>query len=128
MAGKQRHPTHMIAGEDFARMIPTAYQKEEGANKRFFLHGPEVIHIRDALVKYLADCHPAIKKITSVPMLMVRIMGMLTRNQEMKVMYDFMSFFNKYGDFGDPTQANEILGAPQITFDQWLAEHKAAIQ
>ncbi len=38
-----------------------------------------------------------------------------------------MKYYAKVGDIGDPKDANEILGAPKITLDEWLEKKKSAV-
>jgi hypothetical protein len=38
-----------------------------------------------------------------------------------------MAYFDKVGEMGDPTEANQLLGAPETTLDEWIEKRKAAI-
>jgi hypothetical protein len=35
-----------------------------------------------------------------------------------------MAYFDKAGELGDPTEANQILGAPKTTLDAWMEQKK----
>ncbi|RPJ15862.1 MAG: hypothetical protein EHM33_34470 [Chloroflexi bacterium] len=59
-------------------MVSTAYLSEEGANKRFRVLGPEAIQMHEALRRYCAVFHPEIKKVTTMPFWLVRLMATLT--------------------------------------------------
>ncbi len=42
----------------------------------------------------------------------------------MKFGIKLLAFCEKVGEGGDPSQANRILGAPEITLDEWLKRRK----
>jgi uncharacterized protein YbjT (DUF2867 family) len=124
MIGKQPLPVHLFAAEDLARMVSNAYQKEEAANKRFTIFGPEAMTIKDALLRYCSVLHPEVDKVSSMPAWLAKLMGTLMRNPAMKFGAELMGYFEKTAKGGDPAEANAILGAPQITFDAWLESRK----
>jgi len=124
--GKQPYPLHWFAADDFGRMVATAYQKDEALNKKLFIHGPEPIRTHDAVKRYCEALHPEIKKITSIPYWMAKIIAWLIRNDDMKIAIQATSFYEKaHGEAGDPSEANQLLGAPTTTLDQWLEQRKA---
>ncbi len=123
--GKQPNPYHFVAAEDYARMVSTAYTLEEAANRRFIIHGPEGILFHEALKRYCAVFHPEIKKISTYPYWLANIIAALKGSEEMKFASEFMAFFEKVGEQGDPTEANRLLGAPRITLNEWLKRRKA---
>ena len=42
----------------------------------------------------------------------------------MKSISDFMAAFEKIGELGDPSEANRILSAPEITLSGWLKKQR----
>ena len=38
---------------------------------------------------------------------------------------EMMAYFEKVGEMGDPTEANQLLDAPTITLDAWIEHRKA---
>jgi uncharacterized protein YbjT (DUF2867 family) len=126
--GKQPYPYHWAAAEDCARMVSTAYVFGEAANKRFLVLGPEAIQMDEALRRYCAVFHPDIKKISSMPFWLVKMLAIITRNQELKGAGEMMSYFEKVGErSNNPANDNCILGAPTITLDMWLEKRKARL-
>jgi len=123
--GKQPTPLHWVAADDYARMVSASYGLEGAANKKFFIHGPESILIHEALRRYCAVFHPEIEKISTMPYWLVNFIATITRKKEMKFAGELMAFFEKVGEGGDPTEANRIFGAPEITLDKWLGQRKA---
>jgi uncharacterized protein YbjT (DUF2867 family) len=118
--GKLHHPYHFIAAEDLARMVANAYLKEEAANKRFFIHGPESMLFMEALEKVRAGMYPEVKRISTTPIWMGKIIARVSGNEKMKYAVDLMSYFEKTPEKGDPAEACQILGKPEITLDRWL--------
>jgi hypothetical protein len=35
-----------------------------------------------------------------------------------------MAYFDKVGELGDPTEANQLLGAPTTTLDAWIEQRR----
>ena len=106
-------------------MVSTAFQREEAAQKRFFLHGPESIGFAEALQRYCAALHPEIEKVSNMPIWMAKLMATILRSSELKSAATLMAYFEKVPEGGDPSEANRILGAPVITLDDWLVQQQA---
>jgi uncharacterized protein YbjT (DUF2867 family) len=124
--GKQPYPYHWVATEDVARMVSTSYMREEAANKRILVLGPEAIRMQEALRRYCAVFHPDIKTVTSMPFWLVRLLATLTRDHGLKAAGEMMAYFEKVGEGNPPTQAGPVVGAPTITLDTWLEKRNAA--
>jgi len=122
--GKQPHPYHWVAADDIARMVSTAYGLGEEATKRFIVHGPEAIGMHEALRRYCAVFQPDIKKVSSMPFWLVKLLATLTGNQELKGAGELMSYFEKVGEGSNPAKVNCISGAPTMTLDLWLQKKK----
>ena len=120
LMGKQPLPVHLFAAKDLARMISKAYQLEEAQNKRFYVYGPEAMTMKTALERYCAKFHPEVEKISVMPIWMAKLLGTLTGNEMLKFASGLMGYFDKTPETGDPTEANQILGAPAITLDAWM--------
>ena len=120
MMGKQPHPWHWFAADDFARMVSAAYGLEEAANKRFFVHGPQAILMQDALERARAALRPEIPSVSAMPLWLARVMGTVTRNEMLKFAAELIGYFEKTPEGGDPAEANRLLGAPETTLDAWL--------
>jgi NADH dehydrogenase len=127
MIGEQPEPYHWFAAEDMARMVSTAFQREEAANKRLYIHGPEAIMMREALERYCQAFFPEGKSVSVMPIWLAKVMGTIMRNEMLKFAAGLMAYFEKVGEPGDPTEANQLLGAPTTTLDAWIAQRKAAI-
>ena len=125
--GKQPNPYHFIAADDYARMVTTSYELDEAINKRFIIHGPEGILFHEAVEQYCNALHPEIKKVSTMPYWLAAIISRVKRKKEIKIVSDFMAAFEKIGELGDPSEANKILGTPEIKLSDWLQQKKAQV-
>jgi uncharacterized protein YbjT (DUF2867 family) len=116
-----RHPTpyHWFAADDMARMIARAYQTEDAAGRRLFIHGPEAIAMREALERVVRALHPEVEKVTVMSARFARFLGTVTRNPMLKFAGELMAYFDRVGELGDPAEANELVGAPTTTLEEW---------
>jgi hypothetical protein len=101
-------------------MVSTAYGLGEEATGRFIVHGPEAIRMDEALRRYCAVFHPDIKKVTSMPFWLVRMLATFTGNRELKGAGELMSYFEKVGEGSKSPKVNDVLGAPTTTLGLWL--------
>ncbi len=135
MIGKQPHPYRWVAVEDYARMVAAAYLKstsenptrnaEPGTlNQIYHVLGPEYHHMRDLLVKYVKAVHPEIKKVSDVPLWMMKLIGFLSGKKEIKGVADLYGYFEKDREQGDPAFTDALLGKTEITFEKWMAGRK----
>lgn len=122
MFGKQPLPWSWLAADDLGRMLVKAYQIEEAKNQTFYIHGPEKMPMKDILLKYAQKKQPGIKKITAMPFGMMKFIAFITGKKQLKMATKLFAYFEKTPEMGDPTEANQLLGAPGITFEEWLKE------
>ena len=96
------------------------------------LSGCDAAHIsiesdrEDECVGHGRVLHPEIKKFRRIPYFLPRLIASNGRNAELKAGLDIVSYLERMGERGDPTEANAILGAPQLTLKQWLRTGNAA--
>ncbi|MBC8186056.1 NAD(P)H-binding protein [candidate division KSB1 bacterium] len=117
--GKQPNPFHWLAAADYAKLVSNAFKTDAAKNKKFYIHGPEEIRMHDALQKYVQKFHPDIK-VSTMPYWLIKIIALLSRKSELKMIVSLMEYFEKVPEKGDPTEANEILGSLKITLDEWI--------
>jgi NADH dehydrogenase len=125
MIGDQPLPVHWFAADDMARMVSDAYQREDAANKKLFVYGPEVITTVEALERYCRAFHPDVESVTLMPIEAARGMAASTGNPMLGFFAELMAYFEKVGEPGNPAEANELLGAPRTTLDAWIEQRKA---
>lgn len=123
--GKQPFPWHFLAAADYARMVSRAYTTPEAAGKALYIYGPVGITMEEAMERYRTACVPE-AKLTKVPFLILWLMSRMPGRQELRnVGYPIMRYFSKVQETGDPAEANELLGAPTTTLEQWCAAQRA---
>jgi len=120
MIGKQPNPYRWVAADDYAGMVATAYATPEARNNIFFVFGPEYHKMRDLLVEYVRKAHPEIKKVSDIPLWMMKLIGTLTGKKEMKMVASLYGYFEKAREQGDPAFTDKLLGKPETTFEKWL--------
>jgi uncharacterized protein YbjT (DUF2867 family) len=125
--GKKPILYHLVAAKDYARMVSVSYRLEEAANKKLFVHGPEAVTMYEALRRYCSVFRPEIRKISTMPFWLVRLIATVRRDKQMKFGGELISLSEKVGEGGDPTEANRILGAPQTTLEEWIRQRKAKL-
>jgi uncharacterized protein YbjT (DUF2867 family) len=122
--GKQPNSFHWVAAEDFARMITTAYKKSEALNKIFYILGPEPFLMKNLLEKYCRENFAGIKKVSTVPIGMMKFIAILSRNTQLKFVAEMFAYFEKVKEVCDTKETNLLLGKPEITFENWLLNSK----
>ncbi|OFX31588.1 MAG: hypothetical protein A2X08_10005 [Bacteroidetes bacterium GWA2_32_17] len=122
--GKQPNLYHFIAVDDYAKMVLTAYQKDEAKNKRFIVHGKEGILFKQALEMYVRERNPSIKSVSVMPYLMAKLVAVIANKREMKEVAALMQFFEKVRELGNPQETYKILGIPEISLEKWIKKQK----
>jgi uncharacterized protein YbjT (DUF2867 family) len=125
MIGDHPLPVHWFAADDLARMVATAFERKEAANRKLFIHGPEVITVVGALEQYCRAFHPEVESVPVMPIDAARAAAASTGNQMLAFFAELMAYFEKVGEMGDPSEANELLGAPATTLHAWIEQRLA---
>ena len=119
--GRQAHPLHMLAADDFARMVSRSFQRPEAANRSLFVHGPEPVTIPEALRLYCALVEPG-KRVVAMPLRFMSILDALFMGRRLRGTIELMGAMQRVGERGDPSEANELLGAPTLTLHRWCEQ------
>jgi uncharacterized protein YbjT (DUF2867 family) len=121
--GKQPHRLHMVAAGDFARMVSRSFRTPAAANRHFFVHGPEAITIADALRVYCSLVEPG-KRVVSIPLGFMSLVDALFMRRRLRSTLQLMRMMQRVGERGDPSEANEVLGAPATTLRRWCEQQR----
>ncbi len=121
--GRQPHPLHMVAAGDFARMVSRSFRTPEAANRRFFVHGPEAVTIPDALQVYCSLVEPG-NRVVSLPLWFMSVVDSLFMRRQLRSTIELMRVMQRVGERGDPSEANEVLGAPATTLRRWCEQRR----
>jgi len=123
LLGKQPHPLHLVAASDFGRMVSRAFQVPEAANKIFYIQGPEALSMVEALHLYCTMLEPE-KQVTTIPLWLMSLVDTLFLGRKMRRTLQIMQVLQHAGEFGDPSEANRILGAPTTTLRAWCEQQR----
>jgi len=115
-------PYHFFAANDMGRMVSAAYRTEAAAERCLFIHGPEPVLVKDAVERYALALDPEVGEATVVPIWKAKLIGLLTGNRKLRLAASLMAYFEKVDEPGDPTEANDLLGAPTTTLEAWITE------
>jgi NADH dehydrogenase len=121
--GKQPHPLHLVAASDFGRMVSRAFQEPEAANKIFSIQGPEALTLMEALRLYCSILEPGTQVMT-IPLWAMSVLDTLFLGKQMHRTVQMMRVLQRYGEFGDPSEANHLLGAPTTTLRAWCEQQR----
>lgn len=125
LIGDRPKPYHWFAADDLGRMVSIAYQREEAADKRLFVHGPEAMTMKEALERYCQDFHPEVESVSVMPVDTARAVAKSTGNQTLSFFAELMAYFEQASEMGDPAEANRLLGAPPTTLEAWIEQREA---
>ena len=123
LIGKQIHPLHWIAAQDYARMVSQCYETDQTLNKEFYIFGPKAYTMGQAMNIYTSIAAPNVK-VAPISTRMLSILGALTFNSEWRSMSTLMGHYERHGEDGSPEEANRLLGAPQITLKEWCEKNR----
>ena len=118
LIGRQTHPLHWVAAEDYARMLSRSYQDDAALHKELYIFGPEAFTMREAMECYIQTAAVGVK-IAPMSTRMLALMGTLTFNAEWAGMADLMRHYERWGEDGSPEEANRLLGAPATRLQEW---------
>ncbi len=118
--GRQPAVIHPIAGPDVGRMVSRAFELDEAVGHTFTLHGPAGGTLKKWLEDYCALVLPD-ARVKNAPLWLVGAVALLSRRPDLKAAVAMMRYFDPLPEYGDPTEANRILGAPTLTLKQWAA-------
>jgi len=122
--GNQPLGIHWLAAEDYARMVAQAYLLDEPLYNKFTIWGPDEYTFGEALEIFCSiNFHGA--KVNNIPLGVLRFFAAITFSRPLKEVLPLMKYFEKYGELGDPTLTDKMLGTPQITLEKWSKCFKA---
>jgi uncharacterized protein YbjT (DUF2867 family) len=125
--GRRQPALHMVAASDFAHMVSRAFRTPEAANHDFFIFGPEVVTIPDALRLYCSLVEPDTRVVT-VPLGIMSLADRLVMGGRLHANLQLMRLLQRLGERGDPSEATRLLGAPTTTIRRWCQQRVGASQ
>jgi len=120
-----KRPFHYVAAADYSAMVSKAYQLPEAPNKRFDVYGPEAIPADQVSRDFCAIVRPK-TKVVPVPLWVSTLYMYLTGHKNRQYASKVVRMYKKFGEPGDPSQADHSLGRPTTTFRQWCEAQRPA--
>jgi uncharacterized protein YbjT (DUF2867 family) len=121
--GRQPHPFHLIAAADFARMVSRAFSTPAALEKVLDIHGPQAFTIPDALRTYCGRLAPDTQVVTR-PLWLMNLLDRTVLRGQLRGTLGLMHALQESGERGNPTEANELLGAPSISLAEWCEQRR----
>jgi NADH dehydrogenase len=116
--GRQRQPLHPVTAEDFATQVVRAFETPAAANGDFFVHGPEQLTLWQALGIYRRIMVPD-KRLITVPLSVMSVIDRAFMGGKLAPNLQIMRLLTRLGERGDPGPANDLLGGPTTTVEEW---------
>jgi len=127
IVGDRPIPYHWFAAEDLARMVSSAFQREEALNHKLWVHGPQALTMVQAMETYCQAFHPDVREVTMMPIEAAQSTAKSTGNEKLGFFAEMMAYYDKVGEMGDPSEANELLGTPSTTLDSWILRRARSV-
>jgi uncharacterized protein YbjT (DUF2867 family) len=125
--GHQPTRWHWIAAEDYARMVSAAFVTPGAAGKTLYVHGPEALTFEQAMRIYQPICAPE-AEVRTIPFWLLQLISWMPGNEQLRrVGLPIMRYFTKVGEIGDPSEANDLLGAPATTIREWCSARAGSV-
>jgi hypothetical protein len=77
----------------------------------------------EALRLYCTILEPE-KQVTTIPLWLMSVVDTLFLGRKMRRTLQIMQVLQHAGEFGDPSEANRILGAPTTTLRAWCEQQR----
>jgi uncharacterized protein YbjT (DUF2867 family) len=121
--GTKPVPLHMIAAQDFAKMVSRAFRTPEAANRKLFVAGPEALSIADALRIYCSILEPD-KKVMAMPLGVMGIIDRLFMGKKLENTLKLMALITRVGERGNAAETHQLLGKPTTTVRMWCEQER----
>jgi NADH dehydrogenase len=118
MLGRQRQVLHPVCAEDFAAQVARAFATPAAASRDFYIHGPQPLTLRQALGIYRQIVVPD-RRLITVPLPVMSAIDRLFMGGKLAPRLQITGLLARLGEHGDPAPANELLGTPTTTVEDW---------
>jgi hypothetical protein len=76
--------------------------------------------MKELLEKYCREFHPDIKKVSEIPIPVMKLIAFLTRNKQTRGAAELFSYFQKVKEPEISPEALSRLGTPEVDFENWV--------
>tara|TARA_R110002110_G_scaffold205066_1_gene416736 strand:- start:136931 stop:137797 length:867 start_codon:yes stop_codon:yes gene_type:complete len=119
--GKQPHTYHYLACDDYAQVVIAVMNDAQLHNQALTLLGPEALTMRQALEIYRDALYPG-QKVGQLPLWMMRTLGRMTGNADIRRAAELFSAFRAQGDEGAASQLPATVPPINTTCQQWCQQ------
>lgn len=116
--GDQPHGYSWLSASDYAKQVSHAYKNEDAANKCLYNLGPEKMTMMEALARYCAICHPALKP-EKLSFTMANMISHMPGMEKLKTVIPFFEYFSNNPETVDSAETDALLGANKMTIEDW---------
>eukprot|EP00980_Cylindrotheca_fusiformis_P026576 scaffold16490_cov113-Cylindrotheca_fusiformis.AAC.4 len=130
LLGDQPTKWHWLAAQDYARMVSKSFTTPGAANKVLFVYGPGPSYTLSEAVNdfYIPICDPSRQPIQTIDSL-EELRKMPSNEEYLKTSMSEkriakLNWLSKVHELGDPSEANDLLGAPTISLEEWCKDYR----
>lgn len=116
--GRQPHPLHMVAADDYAAMVSAALRTSESAGRRLYVFGPEPLTLSDALRLYCRIVEGG-RRVVTVPLSVMRTVNRVFMGGAMSRELALMAVMQRLGEPSKVPDAGDVLGPATTTLRAW---------
>lgn len=116
LAGKSQHPMYLIAGDDYARQVVRAFDRNKG-NNEYVIQGPEAMTADEGAKVFLAHYTKEKLKIRKAPFFVLKMLAPFSKT--MNYGRHIVEALNKYPEKFQAQKTWDELGQPQITLKEY---------
>lgn len=113
IVGKQNHGWSWIYSGDIAKMASKAFSNEAAKNKKFTIFGKEKCTIAEAVDQYHDALNISAKPAKPKSYWLANLLALMV-GEKLKYAISIFKYFETHPEEGDPTEAYEILGEPEM--------------
>jgi uncharacterized protein YbjT (DUF2867 family) len=113
------HDWNWIHTADMAKMISKAFQTKEARDKKFTFFGPEKHTLTEAIDQFNQEFFPSAKPAKPTPYWISHILALFI-GAKMRYAISIFKYFETHPQEGDPAEAYEMLGKPQIGLKEFF--------
>jgi uncharacterized protein YbjT (DUF2867 family) len=124
--GRQSNLLHPVCAADFAGQVSRAFATSAAENREFFVHGPEALTLHQALRTYRRIVTPN-RPLVTIPLPVMSTLDRLFMGGKLAPNLQIMGLLARIGEHGNPAAADELLGAPATTVEEWCRQQVAHI-
>jgi uncharacterized protein YbjT (DUF2867 family) len=122
--GKKMHGWSWIHTSDIARMASAAFANEDAKNKKLTIWGKETSTIIQAVDRYNRELGLYKKPAKPRPYWMANLIALMA-GEKMKYAISIFKYFDDHPQEGDPSEAYELLGEPQMRLERFFKLEKS---